>query len=231
MNTFNYFNNSFAGIPVQQTDPDNAAEYYKYMTGFWRDGTPFTCGGNAYGGSLPTNFVYPGNTYTTGPCGFTTWNDPGPPGDRRYVLSSGPFNFLAHTEEEIEYAYVTSFDPVTHNPSNKLKYDMNAIKVFSSNFDTFAPCTNTVLSITETESTYSFDLYPNPANTELKLNANQKNNYSLEIFDAIGNLVLNTENNNNSINLNIKINPLSSGIYFIKITSEGKSTTKKFIKQ
>lgn len=74
-------------------------------------------------------------------------------------------------------------------------------------------------------------LYPNPANTELKLNANQKNNYSLEIFDAIGNLVLNTENNNNSINLNIKINPLSSGIYFIKITSEGKSTTKKFIKQ
>jgi hypothetical protein len=91
MSIFNYFNNSFAGVPVAQTDPDNAAQFYQYMTGFWRDGTPFTCGGNAYGGSIPTKFVYPALTYTNGVCGAATWDDSGPGGDRRFMQSSGPF--------------------------------------------------------------------------------------------------------------------------------------------
>lgn len=91
MSIFNYFNNSFAGVPVAQTDPDNAAQYYQYMTGFWRDGTPFTCGGNAYGGSIATKYVYPALTYTNGACGAANWEDPGPGGDRRFMQSSGPF--------------------------------------------------------------------------------------------------------------------------------------------
>lgn len=91
MSIFNYFNNSFAGVPVAMTDPDNAAQYYQYMTGFWRDGTPFTCNGNAYGGSIPTKYVYPADTYTTGVCGSAPWEDPGPGGDRRFMQSSGPF--------------------------------------------------------------------------------------------------------------------------------------------
>jgi hypothetical protein len=32
------------------------------MTGFWKDGTPFTCGGNAYGGTTPTSWVYTADT-------------------------------------------------------------------------------------------------------------------------------------------------------------------------
>ncbi len=92
MTIFNYFNNSFAGVPVAQTDPDNAAQFYQYMTGFWRDGSAFTCGGNAYGGSIPTKFIYPADTYTNGPCGSATWEEtPGPGGDRRFMQSSGPF--------------------------------------------------------------------------------------------------------------------------------------------
>lgn len=91
MSIFNYFNNSFAGVPVAMTDPDNAAQYYQYMTGFWRDGTAFTCGGNAYGGTIPTKYVYPADTYTNGACGAAPWSDPGPGGDRRFMQSSGPF--------------------------------------------------------------------------------------------------------------------------------------------
>lgn len=230
MNTFNYFNNSFAGVPVAQTDPDNAARYYQYMTGFWRDGTPFTCGGNAYGGQIPISFVYPGDTYTTGVCGSSSWDDPGPPGDRRYILSSGPFNFAAHQEEEIEYAHVTSFDPVTHNPVNKLKFDMNAIRVFSNNFDSFAPCTNTITSIREQKANQTFNLYPNPAKEELNIQTNQKQNALIEIFDAIGNLVLSSKIHN-SDGLNLKIDQFANGMYFIKINADGKSATKKFIKE
>ena len=75
MTKFLYFNNSFAGVPLQTTDPANATQYYQYMTGFWRDGTPFTCGGNGYGGTVPTSFVYPADTYTAGPCGAGTWSE------------------------------------------------------------------------------------------------------------------------------------------------------------
>lgn len=91
MSIFNYFNNSFPGVPQAQTDPDNAAQFYQYMTGFWRDGTAFTCGGNAYGGSIPTKFVFPSNTYSTGTCGSATWDDSGTGSDRRFMQSSGPF--------------------------------------------------------------------------------------------------------------------------------------------
>ncbi len=48
LNKFNFFNNSFAGVPVQTTDPTNGQEYYNYLTGFWKDGTPFTCGGKIF---------------------------------------------------------------------------------------------------------------------------------------------------------------------------------------
>jgi hypothetical protein len=91
MTKFLYFNNSFPGVPLQTTDPQNATQYYQYMTGFWRDGTPFTCGGNGYGGSIATSYVYPADTYTNGACGAATWSEGGVPGDRRFMQSSGPF--------------------------------------------------------------------------------------------------------------------------------------------
>jgi hypothetical protein len=94
MAIFNYHNNNFPGTPIQQTDAQNAQQYYQYMTGFWRDGTPFTCGGNAYGGSIPTKFVYPADTYTNGPCGAAPWSEltaGNTPNDRRFMQSAGPF--------------------------------------------------------------------------------------------------------------------------------------------
>ncbi len=97
MTKFLYFNNNFAGVPLQTTDPQNATQTYQYMTGFWRDGTPFTCGGNAYGGMIPTSYVYPADTYTNGPCGGSTWSEvtaANTPGDRRFLQSSGPFDLL-----------------------------------------------------------------------------------------------------------------------------------------
>lgn len=94
MTKFLYFNNSLPGTPDQITDPDNAQQYYQYMTGFWKDGTPFTCGGNAYGGSIATDYVFTSNTYTAGPCGVTPWDEGGVPGDRRFMQSAGPFTLI-----------------------------------------------------------------------------------------------------------------------------------------
>lgn len=229
MNALTYFNNSFTGIPIAQTDPDNAIQFYQYMTGYWKDGLPFTCGGNAYGGAINTKFVYPGSSYSTGPCGTEIWNDPGPPGDRRYILSSGPFNFKAHTEEEVEYAYVTSFDSVTNDPVTRLMHDMEAIKVFSNTYDSFMPC-NSITSISETSSSATFNLYPNPANNTISIKTTKKINGTTEIIDMMGNILLSkTTENTNYININL--DQLADGLYFLKLKVDGKSITKKFMKQ
>ena len=47
MSTFMYYNNpSGGGNPNSNTtDPTNAGEFYNYITGKWKDGTPLTVGG------------------------------------------------------------------------------------------------------------------------------------------------------------------------------------------
>ncbi len=144
MTIFNYFNNSFAGVPIQQTDPQNATQYYQYMTGFWRDGTPFTCGGNAYGGSIPTKYVYPAETYTTGPCGAAPWSEltaGNTPNDRRFMQSAGPFNLKPGAVNYITFglpwARTTSTDASASIPLLKIADDKaqalfdNCFKVLS----------------------------------------------------------------------------------------------------
>jgi hypothetical protein len=127
MTKFLYFNNSFAGVPIQTTDPGNATQYYQYMTGFWRDGTPFTCGGNGYGGSIPTSFVYPADTYTNGPCGAATWSETGVAGDRRFMQSSGPFilqpGAVNYITVGLPWARTTSTDPKASIPLLKIADD------------------------------------------------------------------------------------------------------------
>ncbi len=130
MTIFNYFNNTLPGVPTQQTDPQNATQYYQYMTGFWRDGTPFTCGGNAYGGGIPTKYVYPSDTYTTGPCGAAPWTEVtagNTPSDRRFMQSAGPFNLkpgaINYITFGLPWARTTSTDASASIPLLKIADD------------------------------------------------------------------------------------------------------------
>lgn len=89
MSRFTYYNNNIGAFPPQTTNPDIAIHYYNFMTGFWKDGSPFTQGGNAYGGTSPATFVYDGD-----PVAGTGWTEKSAgnlPGDRRFLQSAGPF--------------------------------------------------------------------------------------------------------------------------------------------
>lgn len=112
MRRFVYHNNG--GNPAQ-SDPDIAPQYYNYLRGFWKDGTPMYYGGTAYITGAGTvgpecDFMFPGDT---DPCNWGTggqppnggfgqngfyWTEetgnnggPNPPGDRRFMQSAGPF--------------------------------------------------------------------------------------------------------------------------------------------
>jgi len=86
MSSFTYYNNS---TPANQADPSQDFEYYNYLTGHWRDGSPFTYGGSGYGGTEPINYAFteePNNA-----AGWSMCTAKLPQGDRRTIQASGPF--------------------------------------------------------------------------------------------------------------------------------------------
>jgi len=247
MNKFNYFNNSFAGVPWYTVDPDNGQEYYNYMTGYWKDGTPFTCGGGGYGpttgGTITTNWVYPGDptgTVSSDPantCGNWTEGLAGnTPGDRRMILSSGPFTLNAGQMQEVEYAFVTSFDssaaPGGAMSLGKLKTDIQKINTFY-NLVNKPNCLQAInVGLTEVVKQNDFALFPNPAKSIITISStiigSVKINY--EIVDVLGKVVIQNENTG-SEKFSININDLNSGIYFLRLQVNNSVVVKKFVKE
>ena len=228
MTGFSYFNNSFAGVPIAQTDPSNATEYYQYLSGFWRDGTPLTCGGNGYGGSTATPFAYTNNTYTNGACGNTNWTETGTGSDKKFVMSSGPYILQPGEVDHFEYAYIVAFDSTTNNPLVKLDADVqNLHSIYNS---TLNQCLATSIKKQDI-NTASMSISPNPTNGALTISLNKTTPHvTIEVIDAIGKVLL-SENHKEFNKTTINVSDLSSGIYFVKIISGENTVTKKFIKE
>ena len=87
-----YDNAAIPDVPPGISDPNNAQEYYNYLTGSWRDGSPITEGGDGYQEAGPaTKFIFPGN-----PADTSEWSMCSAglaDGDRRMLTSIGPISF------------------------------------------------------------------------------------------------------------------------------------------
>jgi hypothetical protein len=101
LSSFNYFTGT--GGAANQTDPNTAREFRNYQSGKWKDGSNITYGGTGIGGSTPTNYCFPGD-----PSVATEWSECNqqsgaaiPTGDRRMLLTSGPFTFLPNASQRI----------------------------------------------------------------------------------------------------------------------------------
>ena len=72
------------------------------------------------------------------------------------------------------------------------------------------------------------ELYPNPAKNQLFIKSN-KIIEQVGLYNAIGKRVFQQKHNNKIVQL--FLNGLAKGIYFVKILSEGKLSTQKIIVQ
>ena len=102
MSSFTYYNNGsiITGPPGNTTDPNTPQEYYNYLSGRWRDGTPLTFGGDGYQEDGPITryaFVDPPND----PDGWSMCAEGLPIGDRRTIQASGPFTLLPGAVNEL----------------------------------------------------------------------------------------------------------------------------------
>ena len=87
------------------SDPQFPMDYYYNLRGFWKDGTPYTYGGNGYGGTTASRYVFNGDPVSG--TGWTEISALNQPGDRRVLGSIGPFTLDPGKSKCIDFAYVT----------------------------------------------------------------------------------------------------------------------------
>ncbi len=92
MSSFTYFNNGAEAPEAGTDDPDNAQEFYNYLSGTWKDGLPFTAGEDAHtpGATNVIKFAFPDPPDLVGGWSMEQEGLPGED-DRRTVQASGPF--------------------------------------------------------------------------------------------------------------------------------------------
>lgn len=132
MSSFLYYVNDFSVIG----NPENASDYYGFLSGTWKDNTPFTEGGNAYGGSTPTKFVFPDDP--SDPNGWSECAANDVFSDKRFIQSSGPFRLEPGANNEIVIGAVWVRPPIGTYPCPSFKLlkqaDLKAQALFDNCF-------------------------------------------------------------------------------------------------
>jgi len=222
LSSFIYYNNDNTIYGY----PHNPTHYRNYQLAKWKDGTHLTSGGYGLDTlNLETNFVYPGN-----PAINTEWSEcsnQSSPADRRYIMSTGPFELKQNIALEfttasiiVQHSTVCFNRDIILNPT--IEFINNFIDTVNNNH-----CDN-ILSVTDFQDQNSFvDLFPNPASDKISIKLDESFELtSIEIYDVKGSKI--------SFDINDKILDLkdfSKGIYNMKLYSEklNKIIVKKFL--
>jgi hypothetical protein len=231
LNHFMYYNNDFTPIG----NPISAEQFYDQMRAIWKDGVPVTYGGNGYDTSSSnyTNFMYSGNPYNPG-----EWSEFSPcigcqpfaGSDRRFTVSSGPFDLPAHEMRSLDYAYVYTRDPGNPNGAST-SYTVNHDQVMRIKqfFETdFFPCGHWIGIDENKEDIFGLNIFPNPAHSAITITL--KNNHSeidFAITDALGKQISVFKNRLTSFR--IATDHFSSGVYFLHAKSKEGYSVKRFI--
>lgn len=225
-----YYNNDF----TLEGNPSLPQHYYNYLKGLWKDGSPQTYGDT---GNMVSNFVFPGNTdpngLGTGMNMQTPWSEVtsgNTPGDRRLVLSCGPFTFNPGETKTITMAVVWARG--SDNLNSVVKLQEASDKVQNMYDGCFSPSLlASATPVIKAESKISVTAYPMPSDNivTLKINSKEKQTYSLTLIDITGKTIRNI---NNSIESEIQIQKgdLHSGIYFYSLNfADGTNKAGKII--
>lgn len=193
-----YFNRAGSGSPTVTNDPSTSAEFYSYMQSLWRGGYDLimenpsgigsTTNGDGFVASnvgLKSLYMYPGNsTDSTGTFGLSlpvNWfESPNNKGDKRSLISAGPFSLSAGQSFDLSMAIVWS-----RHGDNLAGYDLINSKV--ENLDELygnQPVRNVGLRAYRAAAGYK--LYYRPEATEWIIENQKDGDVSFKIFSASG---------------------------------------------
>ena len=237
MNAFMYMKNS---DPGPMGDPSEPEQFYNFMQAKWKDGTPLTLWGSGYEPESTeyTHFAFAGN-----PVDETGWteitpngsgSEPDLPGDRRGLLSAGPFTLSAGESICIDIALPYTRDLEEDNISivALLKQNTQAIQQFYNNQNYTSWCAGGIGMKEHASNSENIQIFPNPTTGALRISMNNEplimNN--VEVFDVFGKKLLSHTVNCSPFTV-LDISDLARGIYFIKIVTDSGEVVRKVVKQ
>jgi hypothetical protein len=213
---------SFAPIfnaPGPQGVPAISSEFYNYLDGRWRDGTPFTRGGVGYGGEEVTSFVFDGN-----PNDLDTWSEIAadlPPSERRGVAANSIGDFLPNDEICVDYAIVYNRDgDFLENVQGVIDL-AGDVRDFYNDFG--YECEKSSLGFSETKD-LNYNFYPNPSNGQITIAFH--GDYNLEILDITGKIVFEENELSGTTQIN---HALADGLYLVRLSQGNKQTVKRLV--
>lgn len=121
-------------------EPEISSDYYNYLKGNWKSGIPMTWGGMGIGGTVPTNYLFPGGSDSLfwSTQGIITtpspWNDNSSLRDIRGIGSCGPFTFLPDSAVELDLAFVFGRDYTDTSNTAAITIMQNRIDVIRNYF-------------------------------------------------------------------------------------------------
>jgi hypothetical protein len=163
--------------------------------------------------------------------GWTEFNAGNPPEDRRFIMSSGPVSFASGGELTLDFAYVYTRDSLNANglatSVARNIADVQRIKYWFDN-DNFPSCEVYSVGVEE-QTSYTINLFPNPANDFISVNQNLSltQNLYYEITDVSGRVII----KNKFKNSRLDVSKLTSGFYIFRLFNGTNSAAAKFVKQ
>lgn len=216
MTNFMAFYNDFSS----DGNPQNAEDYYGYLKSEWTDGTPLTYGGNGQGGVTPTNYIYPGD-----PSVGTEWSEcsqNNPFSDKRFIISTGPFDLPAGSEIQITYAAIWVRPPIDTYPCPAFSMLQDTADCIAEAYGSFYPT-----GIPDPAGTF-ISVYPNPANDRIHLPDVNLNGASVSVLNVLGEVVL--QHTKAVPGSYMDISQLTRGVYFLEIAATTEKFVGKFVK-
>ncbi len=222
MTSFLYYNGDSS--PTGQ--PSTALDHYRYLQGIWRDGTPVEYGGDGYlEGTYAHPFMFPED-----PTDLNGWSECATgnmPGDRRFVMGSGPFTLPSGGRNQFTVAVI--FEPSVPHPCpsfTPLQLSSDTIQHLFN--DCFYAQRSTNNEEVIPEALKELAVYPNPTTVGKGVTIKGVPSNSIIEVSAIDGRILYATNqekiNTQDMFWDLKTDqgiPVSQGLYFITVRLKG----------
>lgn len=224
-------------------------QYYNYLKGKYSNGQKLRYGGSGFPGSggvtnIEADYAFPWDSDPThiGTNGI----DPGygwsmqtycdtcsiiMTRDVKGVGSTGPFTLAPGQSKKVVLGLISTFDD---SPTIKERVEKNReqAKLLKQWYDAGQlPCVMPVLSVDEFAGDHKLTLFPNPATDRIRITSDALPLHTpFEIYDMNGRVLIAGKSSASGY-IDIDVNGLSKGIYYVKLTfRDAYPKTLKFIK-
>ncbi|MEM1323531.1 MAG: T9SS type A sorting domain-containing protein [Bacteroidota bacterium] len=229
LDKFTYYLNGALNPPLEQAEPQLPHEFYNYLTGSWRDGTPFTTGGTGYNPSSTdvADHAFPGDP--NDPSSWALINETVIAGDYR-VLGSHQFGELVPGQYvNIDMAFTFHRQPGLNHLENVTQMYEDIADLQQSYDSKFADaCSNSTLSNQSVIPPSAYQFSPNPTTGLLDLQLGVLELEQIRILDLSGRELRRWGASRGRVQLDIS--NLPTGMYLMQLQTQQQSATEKLIK-